>query len=207
MNVLVDSDVFCKLALANLLEPALEILGYNLRACRLLPALTHMLKRGRLVEAYGPKCCAKLESIARVVSTLTAPQSKWLDCLAPLPEIDPGEAQLFAKAADDGLTVMTGDKKAVQALKTVPDLAAALCGRVVVLEAILSSLCLYLGVNEVRRSIVPLMNHDIMLRVCFSKVNPSPTTALASYFSDLSDSARPLVLWKGDRAIASELRT
>jgi len=206
MNVLVDSDVFCKLALASLLEPALEVLGYGLSDCRLLPALAHMLKRGRLVEAYGPTACAKLESIACVVPTLTDPRSRWLDSLAPVPEIDPGEAQLFAKAADDGLTVMTGDKRAVQALKRVPDLTAALCGRVVVLEAILSALCLRLGVDKVRRSIAPVLHHDTMLRVCFSRDNPSPRTALACYFSDLSDNVLPLVLWRGHPGLASELR-
>ena len=66
MSVLVDSDILCKLAIADLLEPALQTLGYEVERCARLPALPYMLRRGRLRESYGPCSCAKTGSNCRL---------------------------------------------------------------------------------------------------------------------------------------------
>ena len=185
MNVLVDSDVFCKLALANLFEPALQVLGYALKDCGRLPALTHMLKRGRLWETYGADACAKLATLAGALPAMTAPGDRWLDSLVSTTDIDPGEALLFAKAAEDGTLAMTGDKRALRAVSEIPGVPEALRGRIVVVEAILISLCVDLGVDTVREAIKPIRHLDTMLRVCFSDFNSSPVEALSSYYRDL----------------------
>ena len=54
MRLLVDTDVFFKLALSDLLFPLLSILSIPTSQCARLPALPHMLRKGN--------CLAFLES-------------------------------------------------------------------------------------------------------------------------------------------------
>lgn len=202
MNVFVDSDVFCKLGAANLLEPALRTLRCELTDSRRLPSLPYMLARGRLLETYGVEACARLVAVADAMHVVGEPSSKWIDNLASETDIDPGEAQLFAKAAEDEVFVMTGDKRSLRALRAIPELCVALCGRIVVLEAVLISLCADLGIKVVSQSIRPVRHLDSALRVCFSDDNPTPIDALSSYYCELVQQVQPLVLWsheQGDR--------
>lgn len=129
MSVLVDSDIFCHLGVTNLLDPALLVLGSQLKDCRRLPALPYMLRRGRLWDSYGADACVRLSAIASSIPAVDTPSERWLGSLASATDIGPGEAQLFAKAAEDRMVVMTGDKRAVRALSTIPDLSRALRGR------------------------------------------------------------------------------
>ena len=199
MNVLVDSDVFCKLGAANLLEPALLALRCQLKDGRRLPSLPYMLRRGRLPDSYGVEACTRLAAVASTIPVVGEPGNRWLDSLASVTDIDPGEAQLFAKAAEDGMIVMTGDKKALSALSTIPGLSVALCGRIVVLEAILMSLCAAFGVDIISQSIRPIRHLDTTLRVCFSDTHSTPVDALSSYYEDLVERVHPLVLWHHKR--------
>ncbi len=196
MTVLIDTDAFCKLALAGLLEPSVDIMGSELSDCARLPALPHMLRRGRLYKRYGSDACAALLPVANMIPALIPPGSEWLDRLTPESTIDPGEAQIFAKAAEENLMVITGDKRALKALGRISEFPEALAGKVVVLEAILISLCEAMGAEAVRQAIRPVEAFDTMIRVSFSSGNPSPSEALASYFDDLSADVQPLVLWR-----------
>ena len=203
MNVLVDSDVFCKLGAANLLEPALRALQCELKDSRRLPSLPYMLGRGQLPDTYGVETCARLAAVASSIPVVGEPSTGWIDNLASVTDIDPGEAQLFTKAAEDGVFVMTGDKRALRALRAIPELCVALCGRIVVFEAILILLCADLGIEVVSQSIRPVRDLDSALRVCFSDTNSAPVDALSSYFFDLVQQVHPLVLWnheRGDKA-------
>lgn len=49
-RLLLDTDIFCKLGVADLLDDTLSILGLKYSDCSRLPALPHMLRRGRLVR-------------------------------------------------------------------------------------------------------------------------------------------------------------
>lgn len=106
MRVLLDTDAFCKLASADLLEPSLEILGCQLSDCARLRALPYMLGRGRLHEQYGDEASAALVLAAEKVPIMSPPGDEWLDRLAQVEAIDPGEAQIFAKAAEGGQMVI-----------------------------------------------------------------------------------------------------
>ncbi|MDA1348447.1 MAG: hypothetical protein O3A47_06220 [Chloroflexi bacterium] len=75
-----------------------------------------------------------------------------MDKLTPIQAIDPGEAQILAAAAEAGLLVISGDKRALRALREVEGFPDALAGRIVVMEAILVSLCDRLGPESVRQS-------------------------------------------------------
>ena len=185
MKVLVDSDVFCVLGASNLLEPALRALQSQLKDSGRLPALPYMLKRGTLLDSYGEALCAQLGTLARIIPVVGEPSTRWIDTLSSITDVDPGEAQLLAKAAEDRLIVMTGDKRALRAIRTMPELCVALSERVVVLEAIMISLCTDLGVDVVSKAIRPVRHVDTALGICFSDANTRPVDALSSYFEDL----------------------
>jgi len=195
MRLLVDSDVFCKLGVGNLLSDALAIFGTSVSDCGGLPALPHMLRKGKLIKVYGAEACANLVPLAEKLQTIPAPDTTWLDRLTPVPAIDPGEAQLFAIAAQHSLSLITGDKRALRALKDINGYAEALAGRIIVLEAILLSLCDRLGHDEVRRRLGPLTT-DKTLQICFSEGNPDPRIPLASYYRSLVTEVYPLLLWE-----------
>lgn len=196
MRILIDTDVFCKLAIAGLLHDGARLLGAGITDCGRLAALPYMLKRGRLPKQYGVEACASLLPLAEQMSVIPTPGSSWLDRLVPVQAIDPGEAQLFAAAAEHGLIAMTGDNVAMQALKLIDEFPEALAGRIVSLVAILLALCQDLGHEEVRHRVSALMTVDKTVRVCFSQGNPDPREALESYCRSLEAELRPLVLWQ-----------
>ena len=186
MRLLVDTDAFCRLAASGLLEEAAALFGVRIHECGRLPALPHMLRRGRLREAFGESVCDVLTSIANVMPSCGPPSAYWLDRLAALESVDPGEALLLATAAEAGLPVVINDKRALRALRQADGLPAALSGRVVVLEAILIALCDRFGAAAVRRRLSPVIAADRMVQVCFSPDNTDPEAALLSYYQHLS---------------------
>ena len=134
MKLLIDTDVFCKLQVAGLLSDAAGLLEARLDECGRLAALPHMLRRGRLRKQLGAEVCDALVPVAVGLPVAPQPSDVWLDRLVPIEGIDIGEAQLFAAAADTGLLVMSGDKRALRALKNMGGFPVALHGRIVVLE-------------------------------------------------------------------------
>ena len=195
MRALLDTDAFCKLAVGGVLHDATRLLGADLQECGRLAALPYMLRRGRLRKVFGDEACDALIPIAEAVPVTAQPSDLWLEKLAPIPAIDPGEAQIFAAAAETGIILVSGDKRALRALKDVAGFADALAGRIVTLEAILIALCESLGSDEVRRRVQTLAASDKVVSVCFSAGNPDPRAALLSYQQDLAAELHPLVLW------------
>ena len=195
MKLLVDTDVFCKLQVAGLLSDAVGLLAARMDDCGRLPALPHMLRKGRLRKLYGADVCDSLIPVAEAVPVIPQPSDLWLDKLIPIEGIDVGEAQLFAAAAEGGLTVVSGDKRALRALREVEGFPSALAGRIVVLEAVLLALCDHLGADAVGERIAPRAADDKMVQVCFSSGNPNPQEALLSYYNHLAAELAPLVLW------------
>jgi hypothetical protein len=120
----------------------------------------------------------------------------WLDKLIGVEDIDVGEAQLLAAAAESETIFLTGDKRALQALKDLTDFTQVLGGKIAVLEAVLLKLCHQIGTEEVRRRIVPLAASDKMIEICFSKQNHDPPQGLQSYYKQLAEDLMPLILWE-----------
>lgn len=195
MKLLVDTDAFCKLGVAGFLQDAAHIFRAGLQECGRLPALPHMLRKGRLRNLYGAEACDALIRVADAMPVVHQPSVTWLDKLTPVDTIDPGEAQIFAAAAELGLIVVSADKRALRAVKNVQGFADALAGRIAVLEAVLLALCDQLGHEEVRQKIAPLAALDKVLKVCFSHGNPDPGATLLSYHRTLEADVEPLVLW------------
>lgn len=199
-TLLLDTDVFAKLGIASLLEHTYALFDVTANDCRRLPALPHMLRRGALPALHGKEACERLIPLAEGMSLAPVASVEWLSRFANVPQIDPGEAQLFASAAEHGLVVMTGDKRSVTAASKIEGIAEALAGRVASLEAVLLGLCSRLGGEQVRSALRPLVaiedRTDKLVRVCFSDGNPDPMAALLSYFGDLKRNVAPLVLWE-----------
>ena len=195
MKLLVDTDAFCKLQVAGLLADVAGLLAARLDDCGRLPALAHMLRRGRLRKLFGDAVCDALVPVAEGMPTMPQPSDIWLDRLTPVEGIDVGEAQLFAAAAETSLFVMSGDKRALRALKDVEGFARALAGRIIVLEAALLGACSHLGADEVRNRVAPIAAADKMVQICFSGGSSNPTEALLSYYQSLAAELDPLVLW------------
>ena len=195
MKLLVDTDIFCKLGISELLKRAIELLGADVTECGRLAALPHMLKRGSLTTTYGSQKCEDLLPVAQSMSVVDQFDDVWLDKLTQLQSIDIGEAQLFAAGAESGLIVMTGDKRALRALKNIPDFTDSLTGRIVVMETILIALCDTFGSDEVRRCVQDLTASDKMVQICFSSGVSNPIEGLMSYYADLKVELNPLILW------------
>ena len=195
LRLLFDTDAFCKLAVGGVLSDTLSLLGADLTECGRLPALPFMLRRGGLRQIYGPEICDSLIPMVDTMPVAVQPSDAWLDKLTAIPAIDPGEAQIFALAAETGLLVVSGDKRALSALKDVVGYAEALAGRIVVFEAVLLSLCDRLGPDEMRLRIQALSQMDKVVQVCFSATNPVPQAGLLSYYRNSVAELKPLILW------------
>jgi hypothetical protein len=195
MKLLVDTDAFCKLGVAALLPDAALIFGSTPADCGRLPALPRMLRRGGLRKRFGAESCDALIPTAEAMSIVPDADTAWLDKFVAAEGIDPGEAQLLAISAEQGIPILSGDKRALRVVKSVDGLAAAIAGRVVVMEAILLALCDQLGTTEVRRRLAAISGQDVMIDICFSSSNADPREALRSYSKSLAAEVEPLVLW------------
>ena len=101
-RLLVDSDIFCKLGLTGLLEPAVAIFDVALGDSACLPALPHMLRRGKLPKLFGTAECEALIPLAEKLSAMPIVTAS-LDRLANVDRIDVGEAHIFSAVADLGM--------------------------------------------------------------------------------------------------------
>jgi len=195
MKLLIDTDAFCKLAVSDLLRDAVRVLGAEQGECGMLPALPHMLRKGRLRRRYGADACDSMLQIANTLPSIPQPSAAWLDPLAPVQAIDPGEALIFAAAAESGAMIVSADKRALEALKDLEAHRDALAERIVVFEALLLRFCRDLGTDVVKQRVRPLVGLDRVVRVCFSTQGSEPEEGLLSYFRDLQKAVSPLTLW------------
>lgn len=195
MKLLFDTDAFCKLGIASLLEDAAHIFGATLQECGRLYALPFMLRKGGLRKLYGEPACDALIPVANAIPVVPQPSDIWLEKLTAVEEIDPGEAQIVSVAAEQGQPFVSGDKRALKALKGIGDFVPALERRVVVIEAVLLTLCDRIGQGEMRRRVAPLAMVDRTVDICFSSGNQDPSTALLSYYRALEGELAPLRLW------------
>ena len=122
MSALIDSDAFCKLGGCGLLEAVVRAIGTELSHTKRLAALPHMLRKGALARRVGT-LREPLEQLATSLGVAPETGALWLDrILTNAPDVDVGEAQLFALAAEHSdVLLITGDKRAVEAIGRVWD--------------------------------------------------------------------------------------
>jgi hypothetical protein len=193
MRLLIDSDAFSKLGAAGLLQEAAKVLGVPWSECHRLAALPYMLKKGRFAKKLGPSLCAELLPLAEQLLVVPAGPAELVETLTAIPGIDPGEALLFAAAANSKDLLLSGDKRALRSVKEVPGLAERLKRRVVTLEAILLALCTKMGDDHLRSMVGPVLSLDTVIRIAF--LDARPAEGLKSYFDAQAKEVAPLVLW------------
>jgi hypothetical protein len=194
MSLLIDTDAFCKLAPGRLLEAVPELFGLSLTDCARLPALPKMLRRGTLRRRLGNALCEKLIPVSERLARAREPSQRWLDLLAKHHDIDPGEARLIALVAERSDFMITGDKRALRAASTIPELGPAVAGKIAIVESVLLAACRKHGDDAVRDAVAEALPHDKMLIVCFSP-GQSPRAALEAYLRDARSTFAPLELW------------
>lgn len=195
-QLLIDSDAFCKLAAANLLDDALALLGLTRAQCAGLPSLPHMLRRGRLRKTLGDAVADGLDPIAQSLAAMGEPSEAWLEPLVANPAIGVGEAQIYALAAEHGLRVLTHDKRSVIEVSKLPQFRLQLDARVVTLEALLLGLADSMTEGDLRSRGTVLAQHDSMARAVFRSSGSSIKEGLESYLGSLERSTKPMSLWR-----------
>lgn len=198
MRLLSDTDAFCKLSAIGLFKDAAKLLGGKPEEVERLPALPHMLRRGRgLRKQLGDALADSLAPLADAQPQVASAPPDVAALLTNKNNIDVGEVQLLALTASDTLLLVSGDKRALVAVSAVSEVVPMLVGKIVCLEAILLALCETLGVDQVRAAVAPHRHIDKVFQVCFSD-GGTPVECLRSYMRDLQESVKPLVLWSPD---------
>jgi hypothetical protein len=193
--IFLDSDLFVLHAGAGLLEEFITSTGCALSGARRLEPLPQMLKRGPMVRAYPEGVRQRAEAWCSVVRAVDrAPSPSTLDQLLSVAEIDPGEALLFAAAAEaDSALVATGDRRACAALNAargLDDVRAQLKGRVICLETSLQLLLERVGYLALVESLSAVRECNQTLRVLLPQGEATPERAfregLESYARELA---------------------
>lgn len=195
MRLLVDNDAFRKLGAGNVFLPLLDLLGVTLADCRRLESLISQMTRGAHARDLGPERAARLRELAVRMTKIPQAPADWTQRIIGVEEarINDGEARLLALAVvTPDVLVLTGDKKAVSAIRDVPGLAKAIAGRVICLEAALLALCEEHGVEWVRARCEGALELDGAMRNCLPSA--ACVVCLESHCRALGNEA-PGVLW------------
>jgi hypothetical protein len=204
-RLLVDNDAFIVLSGAGLLEKAVARLGFEMDAVFCLPALPFVLGRSRRIQQnYPPDVVTRARISCDNVAYLNEREHTEgvLDELTSVSGIDPGEAVIFAIAAEDPDSVLlTGDKVSLRALGTAArahKTRTALSGRVICLEYVYRLLVEADGPTELADAFAILKPTNASLRIFFSEGNRSDHAAcllaIQKYYEDLSVEVGPGLL-------------
>jgi hypothetical protein len=184
-----DSDLFVLLSGAGLLDEVIQVAGFEQSAARRLDPLPYMLERGGLAQRYPEGVRERASAWCwRIASVEVVPPRRLHDRLIREPDLDPGEALLFAAAAESAASVVTtGDKRACRALAAV-DLPE-LCGKVLCLEACLLLLLKALDFSFLIDSLAIVREYHQTLRVLLPRGASTSESdlreGLDSYWRDL----------------------
>lgn len=201
-----DSDIFLLLAGASSLGEFIAALGFDASQARRLDPLPHMLARGRLARKYPVGVRQKAEAwCAKIPGAQTAPSSTLLDRLLQVPDLQPGEALLFALAAEtESSLVATGDKRACSALNAatgLDEVQSRLRGKVVCMEAALQVLMRRLGYKNLVEATMRVRDLNRTLRVLLPQGKMTPEGPFREALDSYLDHARSLagsLLWTMD---------
>ncbi|MCP2729697.1 hypothetical protein [Limnofasciculus baicalensis] len=195
-SLLIDNDALLKLARYGLLDQALALFKCTPTDVSVLPAAKYRLlpAKNRLRFCKDEESAARLEAFFKTSNRLDAglADPDLLDILNAVPNIDAGEALLFAVAANNRNTlVITGDKRSLEALcsyDSVAHVSKALAGRVVSVEVLFSMLAEY-RFTLIQELVRAKPDVDKTLNNVFGVTVPadfeSVKEGFASYISDL----------------------
>jgi hypothetical protein len=178
--ILIDNDVLLKLARYGLLDEAIALFECTPTDVRVLATAKYRLlpAKNRLRFCKDEESAARLEAFLKTSNPLDAglADPDLLDVLNAVPNIDAGEALLFAVGANNRDTlVITGDKRSLAALcshDSVADVSKALAGRVVSMEVLFSMLTEY-QFTLIQERVRDKPDVDMTLKIVFGVTVPA----------------------------------
>jgi hypothetical protein len=185
-----------KLSALDLVQETLQLLQLSEQDVYLLPSATHYLRKAgkRLIYRYGKEGVERAQKLAQQAKFVGFHLEKSeLELLSSIPDIDTGEALLYASTyALQEFWLLTGDKRSLTALAASPNcqpIAARLSGKVICLEqVVIHSLSSY-PFEILRSKIVPARECDTAVKVAFGSGNQTDLShaigALDAYISEL----------------------
>ena len=191
-----DTDILLKLSALDLVQETLQLLQLSEQDVYLLPSATHYLRKAdkRLIYRYGKEGVERAQKLAQQAKFVGFHLEKSeLELLSSVPDIDTGEALLYASTyALQEFWLLTGDKRSLTALAASPNcqpIAARLSGKVICLEQIvIHSLSSY-PFEILLSKIVPARECDTAVKVAFGSGNQTNLShaigALDAYISEL----------------------
>jgi hypothetical protein len=185
-----------KLSALDLVQETLQLLQLSEQDVYLLPSATHYLRKAdkRLIYRYGKEGVERAQKLAQQAKFVGFHLEKSeLELLSSVPDIDTGEALLYASTyALQEFWLLTGDKRSLTALAASPNcqpIAARLSGKVICLEqVVIHSLSSY-PFEILLSKIVPARECDTAVKVAFGSGNQADLShaigALDAYISEL----------------------
>jgi hypothetical protein len=203
-RLLIDNDAVLKLARYGLLTITLDAFGLSPNFVYVLPTAKYSLlpSTRRLHRCKDERTANSLEEFFSVANVLASDSADYtlVDLLSEQEGIDAGEAIMFAIAAQDqNAFVLTGDKRALAALRSADAASAisdALTERMLTLEIVFASLIQY-DFTVVQEYVRTQPTVDKALSNAFGVVAPasfqSVQDALNSYIAHLKNVTDPLL--------------
>jgi hypothetical protein len=191
-----DTDILLKLSALDLVQETLQLLQLSEQDVYLLPSATHYLRKAgkRLIYRYGKEGVERAQKLAQQAKFVGFHLEKSeLELLSSVPDIDTGEALLYASTyALQEFWLLTGDKRSLTALAASPNcqpIAARSSGKVICLEqVVIHSLSSY-PFEILLSKIVPARECDTAVKVAFGSGNQTNLShaigALDAYISEL----------------------
>ena len=195
--VMADIDIFCKLAAWDLLDHIPELFQCTWKDVATLSTLKYRILREINSSQFRLLCsltaAEKALSILGAMQQLPEAETERITTLQAIPTVDPGEAILFAIAAQYPLSyLLTGDKRAVIGVATAAQNypILRLNKQVVCLEQVIRALLLTKGIDWLRSKVCPRRCIDkaignVMGSKCDSQYS-AVDDGLQSYVSDLA---------------------
>jgi len=178
--ILIDNDALLKLARYGLLDEAIALFECTPTDVRVLATAKYRLlpAKNRLRLCKDEESAARLEAFLKTSNPLDAglADPDLLDVLNAVPNIDSGEALMFAVGANNRDTlVITGDKRSLVALcshDSVAHVSNALADRVVSMEVLFSILVEH-QFAHVQECVRLKPNVDKALSIVFGVTSPA----------------------------------
>ena len=173
-GLLFDNDILSVLGAADLVDEVITILNVDRSHVYRLGSLTHMLRRAtRLGAGWAEHLRSRAIAAAERIEVWDRqPSYDLLQRFQDIPDVDAGEAGLFAALAEQPLYLLaSGDKRAMRAVCQEPTLLPirnAIAGRVICFESVIGALVDQHGHVPIGRAFAPVRAHYGTLNLVFT---------------------------------------
>lgn len=193
MKIIIDVDALVKLAHWDLLDCVTTVFQVEWEDIATLSSVRARAKKA--VDKPDGKLFHSSEAAQRVVDVtvrmkpLPEPDAVTIEMLQDNPQIDPGEAILFAAAVNTpSCLVITGDKRAIKAMGALK--IAALDQRVVCLEQVVHAGIEPIGIHRMRDGIRPHVTLDRAIGASMGSRLDAPPEAVVEGLRSYTGSLR-----------------